>query len=80
MGDSDLTDGTWLWPQGLVHYVAVHGVALPQEFVAHVSAKGGVVSDLSDDLRSELIDQGKYAVDVHYWSAWFATLEHVDAG
>src|SRR4051812_17721554 len=36
MGSWDLTDGTWVWPQGLSHYVEVHGVVLPEEFVSHV--------------------------------------------
>ena len=33
MGSWDLTDGTWVWPQGLAHYVDAHGVVLPEEFV-----------------------------------------------
>lgn len=36
MGDADLTDGTYVWPQGFVHYVEAHGVKPPQEFVRHV--------------------------------------------
>ena len=38
MGTQDLTDGTWVWPEGLAHYVRVHGIALPDEFVAHMAA------------------------------------------
>ena len=34
-GTTDLTDGLWIWPEGLGHYVASHGVRLPDEFVAH---------------------------------------------
>ena len=34
MGSSDLTDGVWLWPEGLAHYVEVHGLPLPEEFIA----------------------------------------------
>jgi hypothetical protein len=36
MGSQCLTDGTYVWPQGLSHYVERHGVRLPQEFVNHV--------------------------------------------
>jgi len=39
MGSRDMTDGTWIWPEGLVHYVEDHGVRLPAEFVAHVMRK-----------------------------------------
>lgn len=39
-GDNDgaleLSDGVFVWPEGLRHYVVDHGVRLPQEFVSHV--------------------------------------------
>lgn len=34
LGLWDLTDGVWLWPEGLVHYLEVHGLALPDAFLA----------------------------------------------
>jgi hypothetical protein len=34
VGSSELTDGYWIWPEGLIHYVQVHKVALPEEFLA----------------------------------------------
>ena len=34
-GDLELSDGTYLWPNGLGHYVAEHGVRLPGWFVSH---------------------------------------------
>lgn len=34
-GDSEYSDGTYVWPSGLAHYVAEHAVRLPQEFVSH---------------------------------------------
>ena len=43
MGCSEMTDGHWLWPDGLPHYVEVHDVALPADFVARAVASGGVV-------------------------------------
>lgn len=38
-GTSEFTDGTYLWPQGLHHYVDAHGVRLPAEFVAHARSR-----------------------------------------
>ena len=32
MGHRELTDGTWSWPEGLLHYVLLHRVALPEAF------------------------------------------------
>jgi hypothetical protein len=37
LGLWDLTDGVWLWPQGLAHYLDVHGLALPDAFLAHAA-------------------------------------------
>lgn len=37
-GFVDLTDGTYVWPEGLAHYVADHHVRLPGHFVDHVLA------------------------------------------
>ena len=36
-GNLEFTDGTYVWPEVLAHYVAQHGVRLPQEFVSHVA-------------------------------------------
>jgi hypothetical protein len=36
MGCSDLTDGAWVWPEGLWHYVERYAVRLPNEFVDHM--------------------------------------------
>lgn len=37
-GNKDLTDGVYVWPQDLSHYVRAHSVRLPQEFIAHLQA------------------------------------------
>jgi hypothetical protein len=50
-GSVELTDGTFIWPEGLFHYVAAHKVRLPQEFVDHVRANSGRYDnvDVEDD-------------------------------
>lgn len=35
MGTADMTDGVYVWPEGLSHYIEQHGVWLPQEFIDH---------------------------------------------
>lgn len=35
-GALELSDGTYIWPEGLAHYVREHSVRLPDEFVRHV--------------------------------------------
>ena len=34
-GSADLTDGVYIWPEGLSHYVEAHSVKLPAEFIEH---------------------------------------------
>jgi hypothetical protein len=34
-GDCEYSDGTFVWPSGLAHYVEDHAVRLPREFVQH---------------------------------------------
>ncbi|MDP9442121.1 MAG: hypothetical protein M3P34_08095 [Actinomycetota bacterium] len=35
-GSAEFTDGTYIWPEGLAHYVEVHHVRLPEEVLAHI--------------------------------------------
>jgi hypothetical protein len=50
-----LTDGVWLWPGELRHYVAEHHVALPDEFVDDMRENGWVVPALSQALCNALL-------------------------
>jgi len=34
-GAVDYTDGTYVWPEGLAHYIYDHAVRLPDELIAH---------------------------------------------
>jgi hypothetical protein len=36
LGCANLTDGVFLWPEGLVHYVSAHGLQLPPTFQRHI--------------------------------------------
>ncbi|GAA1216661.1 hypothetical protein GCM10009665_03160 [Kitasatospora nipponensis] len=38
-GTRDLTDGYYVWPEGLGHYVLDHGVRLPAEFLVHIEQR-----------------------------------------
>jgi len=53
-GDSEFTDGTYLWPEGLAHYVESHGVRLPAEFVEHAVSRMG-------DLEQAQVDRTWWA-------------------
>ena len=64
MGMSDLTDGRYVWPEGLAHYVERHDVRLPEPFVAHAVACGGEVASF----RLPKATFGLY--DRAPWLAW----------
>ena len=40
-GFGEYTDGTYIWPSGLGHYVDEHDVRLPDEFVQHAVRRLG---------------------------------------
>jgi hypothetical protein len=61
IGDRDLTDGLWLWPEGLSHYGRNHEVILPEEFVRDAFA--GATPRQPDENE---------AVDFSFWVQWCA--------
>jgi len=40
LGSADLTDGLWMWPERLEHYVTDHAVQLPEVFVETMEGNG----------------------------------------
>jgi hypothetical protein len=69
MGSRCLTDGEWVWPEGLAHYIAHHEVRLPQEFVDGMRQNnweiGLVESGLTPATHGE--------PDFTFWLAWSET-------
>jgi hypothetical protein len=63
-GHCDFSDGTWVWPEGLAHYVAQHDVQLPERFIARALARAGAVAPV------ELPDERDVRVDDGPWLAW----------
>jgi hypothetical protein len=61
MGSREYTDGKWVWPEGLVHYVQLHSIVLPEEFVSSAISGGGNV-EISGDATASL----------DFWMEWAA--------
>jgi len=38
-GNLEYTDGTYLWPQGLAHYVDEHAIRMPESVVSHIERR-----------------------------------------
>ena len=65
MGSRELSDGVWIWPEGLVHYVTAHHTALPRAFLDHVSSRPRVDTQHVQMLRA----LGAW-VSLECWYAW----------
>lgn len=39
MGSTDKSDGIYTWPAGFAHYIEIHSVRPPQEFINHVTGR-----------------------------------------
>jgi hypothetical protein len=77
VGSGELSDGRYVWPEGLAHYVAEHGVRLPNEFVHHVLA--GPAST-AEGIGSKNFDT---IVDDQWWRAqtgWYAATSFLTPG
>jgi hypothetical protein len=83
MGDSELTDGTWVWPEALEHYVREHGIVLPEEFVTHtlsgpppkqpLKVEVGISVLRVSSLTAPLLPFANEEVDTEFWVRWAAS-------
>jgi len=55
--ESLVTDGTWIWPVDLVHYVRRHHVALPQEFLEHIRANSYTAPAVPDERTRQIFHE-----------------------
>jgi hypothetical protein len=67
MGSWDLTDGEWVWPQGLAHYVQRHWVCLPDEFVETMRVNSWRVPR---DIAQPPPEEAGLKYDCSSWLAW----------
>lgn len=64
LGCAEFTDGVWLWPEGLVHYVLHHPVALPADFVRRATSLKSPASEFC--WPPALVQRA----DDSYWIGW----------
>jgi hypothetical protein len=64
IGTQDLTDGVWLFPEGLVHYVRHHAVRPPEAFLAHLRSRAFRHADLptAEPGRGPVMDLGSLTI------------------
>lgn len=80
-GTSDFTDGVYLWPEGLAHYVREHDVRLPVSVIRHiVSTRANAQPPPSEDEdwciilrtiseRDYLITENQISRSPEWWAA-----------
>jgi len=66
MGTRCLTDGRWVWPEGLAHYIEVHHVRLPEEYVEVMKQNDWKIPEL--EIWPTLGSQGD--PDYTFWIKW----------
>jgi len=67
LGDSELTDGIWAWPEGLTHYVEHHFIRLPEAFVEHVVKNDYIVPS---SVTVPPLRTGEKIFGDAFWIAW----------
>lgn len=56
MGSMDLTDGIWLWPEGLYIYVEKFNIRLPDEFYDHMKENNFNIVNREVDKNADVSD------------------------
>jgi hypothetical protein len=72
LGSFEQTDGEWIWPEGLYHYVQRHAVILPDEFVASASSRGWKVPP-----KDQIPPRDEAECDYSLWLQWAKALPRV---
>jgi hypothetical protein len=68
-GCCELSDGTWVWPEGLWVYVDRYKVRLPDAFVAHMKERDFIPPT---DVAPLLVEEGTPMYNETFWRQWCA--------
>lgn len=68
LGESELSDGVWIWPDMLAHYVRDHAVGLPPGFLETVRANDFRVP--ADAMRWDDSQIPDVEYDFEAWDSW----------
>ena len=76
-GCAEVTDGVYLWPEGLAHYVREHSVRLPDDVLDHIKQRRDQPSALDDVSNLQSIYRGLSSLQVdRAWWPRVASLEN----
>lgn len=61
MGSLEFTDGKYVWPEGLAHYVEFHNVRLPDTIIGHF------LNNEQVEINFANIGYDNYEIDYDWW-------------
>ena len=67
LGTHERTDGVWCWPDKLEHYIEVHDVVLPEEFIKHTTELFPIHFEITTGSTQPLED---FHPDETFWVEW----------
>lgn len=70
LGSRDLTDGIWVWPEGLTHYLRAHGLSLPPGLLDTMARHDYTVPAFAHG-GGDAVPQ---AYDYSDWCSWAASV------
>jgi hypothetical protein len=72
MGSSELSDGRWVWPEGLPHYVRAHHIRLPEEFLQTMRAANWTIPRPVDLPAPRDMPDGSLLIPItgRFWIEW----------
>ena len=53
LGNCEKTDGVYIWPEMLSHYITMHNVILPDEFIEHAMKNMNETKEFNDEFWIE---------------------------
>jgi hypothetical protein len=81
MGNRDLTDGVWVWPEGLSHYVCVHSVMPPKEFLQHAARQAWKIGQVTvPPFHAHADGSSGIPVTYEFWRRARTELERAETG
>ena len=61
MGCRDFSDGVYIWPEGLSHYVEIHRIILPEFFINHAKLNRYIICNVKlDNLKELVLSESKW--------------------
>jgi hypothetical protein len=72
LGSQDLTDGEWIWPEGLDAYVEFAGIRLPAEFIESMKRNHFRVPDVQE------AESSRYSMNSVFWEEWCSSIQEPD--